>query len=131
MGLIYPDSCILIYALEDQGLHGERARARLRDSDDVLVASPLILHECLVKPIRDGDTEMRKRFSDVYERMVHVDLDLSVFLAAAELRARFGIKGPDSLHLAAAQAAGCEQFWTNDKRLAAASRGLAVDIIEG
>lgn len=131
MGLIYPDSCILIYALEDQGARGDRTRARLRGVGEVLVASPLVLHECLVKPMRDGDAEMRKRFSDVYDRMVHIDLDLSVFVEAAELRARFGLKGSDSLHLAAAQLAGAEQLWTNNKRLAAASRGLAVDVVSG
>ncbi|WP_300265696.1 PIN domain-containing protein [Microbacterium sp.] len=129
MGMIYLDSCILIYALEDAGARGDRARVLLSGVNDTLVASPLVLHECLVKPIRDGDNEMRRRISGVYDRMEHVDLDASVFVEAAELRARFGLKAPDSLHLAAAQAAGCEQLWTNNKRLVAASRGLAVDVM--
>lgn len=127
--MIYLDSCILIYALEDAGARGDRARVLLRDVQEILGASPLVLHECLVKPIRDGDNEMRKRFSAVYDRMVHVDLDAALFVEAAELRARFGLKAPDSLHLAAAQAAGCDQLWTNNKRLVAASRGLAVDVM--
>ena len=35
-----------------------------------------------------------------------------------------------ALHLAAAQLSGCTELWTNDKRLAAASHGLAVDILD-
>ena len=34
-----------------------------------------------------------------------------------------------SIHLAAAQVSGCAELWTNDLRLAAASHGLAVDIV--
>ncbi len=33
------------------------------------------------------------------------------------LRARNGIQTPDALHLAAAIEGGCQEFWTNDKRL--------------
>ncbi|WP_374114499.1 type II toxin-antitoxin system prevent-host-death family antitoxin [Microbacterium paraoxydans] len=41
-----------------------------------------------------------------------------------------GLKTPDALHLAAAQLSGCTEPWTNDERLAAASPGLAVDILD-
>ncbi|MFT4212933.1 MAG: type II toxin-antitoxin system VapC family toxin [Microbacterium sp.] len=127
--MIYLDTCILIYALEDGGGLGERTRAAMRGVDDRLAASPLVLHECLVRPIRDGDNELRARFVEVYNRLVRIQMDESVFVLAAELRARHGLKAPDSLHLAAAQLARCDQLWTNDERLATASRGLAVDMI--
>jgi predicted nucleic acid-binding protein len=61
--------------------------------------------------------------------MVHLELDETAFLHAAELRARHGLKTPDALHLAAAQLTGCRELWTNDARFAAASRGLAVDVV--
>ncbi|PJI53413.1 PIN domain nuclease [Methylobacterium radiotolerans] len=59
-----------------------------------------------------------------------VALDTAAFVRSAELRADFGLKTPDALHLAAAQLSGCTELWTNDKRLAAASHGLAVDILD-
>jgi predicted nucleic acid-binding protein len=127
--VIYLDSCILIYALEDQGPVGDRIRHELTRVQEPIAASPLVLHECLVKPLRDGDLELRARFTAAYERMVRVEIDENVFLQAAELRARHGLKAADALHLAAALVSGCRQLWTNDVRLSAASRGLAIDVV--
>jgi len=50
----------------------------------------------------------------------------AVYDGAAELRARYGLRTPDALHLACAQHHGCQALWTNDDRLARASHGLAV-----
>jgi uncharacterized protein len=52
-----------------------------------------------------------------------------VYLQAAELRARFGMKTPDALHLACAQYHRCDALWTNDDRLAQASFGLARNVL--
>jgi uncharacterized protein len=52
-----------------------------------------------------------------------------VYLQAAELRARFGVKTPDALHLACAQYHRCEALWTNDDRLSQASFGLAHNVL--
>jgi predicted nucleic acid-binding protein len=52
-----------------------------------------------------------------------------MYLQAAQLRARFGLKTPDALHLACAQHHGCDALWTNDGRLAQASHGLAQNIL--
>lgn len=46
-----------------------------------------------------------------------------VFDLAIELRARQGLSTPDALHLAAAIAADCQEFWTNDRRLERAAAG--------
>lgn len=53
----------------------------------------------------------------------------SVYLEAAELRARFGLKTPDALHLACAQYHRCGALWTNDDRLTRASHGLARNVL--
>jgi uncharacterized protein len=52
------------------------------------------------------------------------------YIRAAELRARYNIKTPDALHLAAAQLHGCDQLWTNDDRLVTVSHGLALNITD-
>ena len=127
--MIYLDSCILIYAVEDAGPRGDVVRRALREVDVAVASSPLALHECLVLPARERNPELRDRYLALFERMETVALDAGAFIRSAELRADFGLKTPDALHLAAAQLSGCTELWTNDERLAAASHGLAVDIL--
>lgn len=127
--MIYVDSCILIYALEDDGARGAAARRALAGAETRLATSPLALTECLIGPLRSDDLVLRDRHLQLYDRFVTIPLDGDAFVRAAELRARFGLRTPDALHLAAAQIADCEALWTNDRRLAAASHGLAVDVI--
>lgn len=127
--MIYLDSCILIYALEDVGTRGDAVRRALAQVDSAVASSPLALQECLVGPLRERNVEVRDRYLALFDRIEIIDLDVAVFVRAAELRADFGLKTPDAVHLAAAQLSECTELWTNDKRLAAASRGLAVDVI--
>lgn len=124
------DTNIVIYALEDRSERGDRVRAALASLTEPIAASPLVLHECLVRPIRERDLELRDRYEEAYRRLHHIDLELPVLVRAGELRAEFGIRTPDAIHLAAAQLARCDALWTNDQRLAVASRGLAVDVLE-
>ena len=127
--MIYLDSCILIYAMEDRGARGAAVRRALADVEVEVASSALALQECLVRPMRERNAELRDRYLAMFDRIETVDLDAAVFVRAAELRADFGLKIPDALHLAAAQVSGCTALWTNDRRLATASHGLAVDII--
>ncbi|MDF1488359.1 type II toxin-antitoxin system VapC family toxin [Tessaracoccus caeni] len=127
--MIYLDSNILIYAVEDRSERGDRVRAALVGVDAPVAVSPLVLHECLVHPLREQDFELRDQYLAAYERLEHLDLGVDAFVRAAELRAEFGVRTPDALHLAVAQLSRCQEMWTNDRRLATASRGLAVDVL--
>ena len=53
----------------------------------------------------------------MFSQFVLLDMPESIYLRAAGLRARFGLKLPDALHLACAQQHRCEEMWTNDDRL--------------
>ncbi|WP_337005344.1 MULTISPECIES: type II toxin-antitoxin system VapC family toxin [unclassified Microbacterium] len=128
--MIYLDSCILIYAIEDGGPRGIAVRNALREVDVAVSSSPLALQECLVGPLKGRNVELRDRYLDAFDRIEQIALDTRAFVRAAELRADFGLKTPDALHLAAAQLAGCTELWTNDKRFLAASHGLAVDVTD-
>ncbi|MEJ1088638.1 type II toxin-antitoxin system VapC family toxin [Microbacterium sp. Mu-80] len=128
--MIYLDSCILIYLVEDGGERGARVREALRRTTDLVAVSDLVLHECLIKPLRDGNLEMRDRFFAAFERFNRVDLDVHAYVRAAEIRAKHGLRAPDALHLAAAQQSGCAALWTNDHRFAAAARGLSVNVLD-
>jgi len=129
VGLIYLDSCLLIYAVEEKQQWNERSRAAIRSaSEEKLAISPLVKLECLVAPFKHRDRSLEDRFLRVFESLETLDIPEVVYLRASELRAQFGLKTPDALHLACAQHHRCDQLWTNDGRLNKASRGLARNI---
>ncbi len=129
MGLIYLDSCLLIYLIEHHPQWGEAvAKAMAKTPEARFGISPLVKCECLVGPLKRGDPVLEQAYLDLFERFLWLDMPESVYLRAAQLRARFGIRTPDALHLASAQHHGCESLWTNDDRLARASHGLSVSI---
>lgn len=129
--MIYLDSCIVIYAVEDDGARGDAVRRRLAESADSVVAiSPLVTLECLVGPLREENLVLHDHYLRAFSRFRLLPLELDQYVRAAELRARHGITTPDALHLAAAQLYGCDQLWTNDNRLSSAAKGLAIAVTE-
>ena len=127
--MIYLDSCILIYAVEDDGQRGVSVRQRLAGEPDAVFAiSPLVTLECLVGPLRVENQFLQDHYEQAFEQFRRLRLGKEEFIRAAQLRARYGLKTPDALHLAAAQLSGCDQLWTKDTRLAGASQGLAVNV---
>ena len=130
MGLIYLDACLLIYAIESHPVWFNPVREALASQPESQFAiSPLVKMECLVKPIRLGDTTLQWRYEAGLAQFVQVAMTEAVFLQAAQLRPRFNLKTPDALHLACAQHHGCAALWTNDDRLAQAAHGLARNIL--
>ena len=128
--MIYLDTCMLIYFYERSDALGERARAMIHGaSGQRLAISPLVKLECLVGPIRTGNFTLRQAYEDLFPEFENLVLGEEGFLRAAELRARYRLKTPDALHLAVAQLHQCSALWTNDERLAAASRGLAQKVL--
>ncbi|MCO5293477.1 MAG: type II toxin-antitoxin system VapC family toxin [Homoserinimonas sp.] len=92
----------------------------------MIAISPLVVLECLVGPLRSGNLTLHDYYLRAFKQFRLIPLETEHYLRAAELRARHGIRTPDTLHLASAQLSGCDELWTNDDRLAAASTGLAV-----
>ncbi len=131
MGLIYLDACLLIYAIERDPVFGKRTLAALASRPaGAFAISPLTKLECLVKSLKNGDLVLQQYYEAALEQLVQLPMTEPVFLQAAQLRARFGLKTPDALHLACAQHHGCEALWTNDERLAMAGHGLACDVLK-
>ncbi|MCC6172150.1 MAG: type II toxin-antitoxin system VapC family toxin [Gammaproteobacteria bacterium] len=131
MGLIYLDTCLLIYAVESHPVFGSRVMERLARARPARFAiSPLTMLECLVKPMREADLALQRRYEGALAQLEELPLPGPVYRQAAELRAHFGLKTPDALHLACAQHHGCDALWTNDDRLTAAGHGLAHNLFE-
>lgn len=132
MGLIYLDTCVIIYLAEDQGDFGRRTRELTSEvgAEHQFAISSSTKMECLVRPVRLFDAELVDRYSRLLAEMVFLELTDAVYLRAAELRAHFRLRTPDAIHLAAAQLHVCEELWTNDQRLAVAGRGLVRSIFD-
>lgn len=130
MGLIYLDTCLLIYVFEAHAVHEAAVRAALaREPAERFAISPLTRMECLVKPMRTANMVLQTRYETGLEVFTWLPMGDAVFDLATELRARHGLKTPDALHLACAQLHGCAALWTNDDRLAEAGHGLALNVL--
>lgn len=131
MGLIYLDTCLLIYLNEVHPNWGRAVAEAIADAGEERFAlSPLTKCECLVGPLKRGDTALQARFESLFEQFVTLELPESCYFHAAQLRARYGLKTPDALHLACALQHGCDALWTNDNRLTRAGHGLARNILK-
>jgi predicted nucleic acid-binding protein len=82
------------------------------------LTSELTLLEVLVVPYRSGDIALAERYEAVLARgrgLKMKALTRSLLKGAAMLRARTGLKIPDSIQLAAALAGRCTALVTNDR----------------
>lgn len=131
--MIYLDSLVVIYFLDHVGPFQVRAANRITAASaagDLLAISDLTRFECRVGPIRARDL---RRLSDFDGFFLQPDVRLvpltgMVYDRAAMIRADFGFKAADAIHLAAAVEAGCDRFLTNDIRLGRFT-GTAVEIL--
>jgi uncharacterized protein len=123
--VIYLDSCVLIYLIEGHEQRRDEVAFAMAQAEAQFCISPMVKCECLVVPCRNGDLRLRQRYLNLFEQFSSLPLPEPVYLQAAELRGRFGLRTPDALHLACAQYHSCDSLWTNDARLARASRGMS------
>lgn len=125
-GIDLPDSCLVIYLVERHPVWSDVLASGIAAATEQRFAvSPLVKLECLVGPFQRGDPIPRQAYTGVFAELITLEMPDAVYVRAAELRARFGLRTPDALHLACAQHHGCDSLWTNDDRLATASQGFA------
>lgn len=130
MGLIYLDTCLVIYAHEGHVTWGPPTCAAIaREAPDRFAISSLTKMECLAQPIRSANFILQRYYEASFDAYHILSMSDDVFLLAAHLRARCGLKTPDALHLACAQHHRCDALWTNNDRLAQAAHGLASNIL--
>lgn len=126
---IYLDTNATIYFVEKVAPYYQGIRQRMTDAQGQpkvhCVINELLLMEVRVKPMREQDQATLASFEGYFAAFSSqtVPLNKLVFELATQLRVRHRVKTPDALHLAAAIYAGCDQFWTNDDRLAKAAEG--------
>lgn len=126
MPRIYWDSCVFIYRVQAVDPWVERIRKQLDALAEYrLCFTGLTRLECRVLPLRSGDAGLLALYERVFASTEAEEISFSrpLFDLAAELRASHQLKTPDALHVAAAIVSGCDEFWTNDGRIAQAVGG--------
>jgi uncharacterized protein len=116
---IYLDAAPVIYLVEQVAPQAAAVDARMSAPGVVRVASHLTRMECRVKPLRSGDHALLLDFDTFFTGTIAeiVPLSHSVIDRATEIRAQYGFKSPDAIHLAAAVESACDLFLTNDQQL--------------
>ena len=127
--MIYTDTNILVYLVEDLTARGDELRRQFAAISAQVAVSPLVAMECRVAPLRRGDAILARRYDSVIEGLTMLDIDPSIYRDAAELRARHALSAIDALHLATAQFHLCNGFWTHDARLARAAGGMGIEVV--
>ena len=121
---VYLDANLYIYLFEGVSAHRETMRelvAEIDRRDIAVIASELMFAELLPRPLREGRRDVVERYFDLMQRTPRITLasvDRRVILRAVRLRADFGLRSMDALHLATALVHDCRTFLTNDRRLA-------------
>jgi predicted nucleic acid-binding protein len=131
--IVFLDTNIVIYAVEDPPVFGAKALARLgalRGAGDAFMVSDLTRMESLVGPLAAGDTALEAQFRAFFAAagVQVVPITGAVCDRAARIRATLRFKPMDALQLAAAFEHGASRFLTNDARLNAFT-GLSVEVL--
>lgn len=129
--IVYLDTNIVIYTVEQSPAFSSRARARLaaaQAAGDVLMISDLTRMECLVGPLKSGDVNVEGDFHAFFGVTNVVAVTAAVCDRAAHIRASYNFKPMDSLQLAAAVEHGASVFLTADARLNSFT-DLAVEVL--
>ena len=130
----YLDASCIIYLIE--GDSELRAAVSLRlesvrgDPEGTLLTSRLSLLECRTKPLREHDAATLATYDAFFgaSRLVIVELSSAVVDRATEIRARYGLKTADALHVATAVEAGADVFVTGDEAIKRCSE-VAVELV--
>lgn len=84
------------------------------------ITSTLVLTEVLTKPVKDDNKKLQAQYTAFLTHFPNLylrDIDSKVAIRAAKLRAKYGIKTPDSIFIATAFEESASAIITNDIRL--------------
>ena len=120
--MVFLDANPVIYPIEQPAIFGPKVTARvtvLLASDQRLAVSDLVRMECLVGPLKANDHMLLAQYVTFFRSPDVSVLPVSPAVCdrAARIRAQYGFKPLDSLHLAAAVEHRCTLFVTNDSQL--------------
>ncbi|MCX7992349.1 MAG: type II toxin-antitoxin system VapC family toxin [Fimbriimonadales bacterium] len=117
------DTAPFIYFVEQHPRYVDVVREIIRRIDEGQIrgyTSVVALTEVLTLPIRLRRSDLENEYRNFllgsrYFRVIPITVDVAE--TAADLRARYNLRTPDALQLAAAIRRGCDAFLTNDANL--------------
>lgn len=123
--IVFLDACAIIYWMEGAAPWSDRLNRTLIQlrkvhNDPPVAASALSRLECCVKPMRERDAALLRRYDRFFDQpeLVRVPVNDQVLQIATQLRAESGLATPDAIQAASALSlAGETVFVTNDNRL--------------
>jgi predicted nucleic acid-binding protein len=120
---VFLDTAPLIYFIEGHSPYQEKLNdvfGQNSSGEFVFLTSAITLLEVLVKPLREGKTELAVQYKNILMEaggVQIIDVSSLVAIKAAELRASYGLKTPDSIQLAICIEYNADYFLTNDVKL--------------
>ena len=117
---LYTETAPLIYYVEENPTYVAKMNAIIEAIEDrpiEAVSSVITLTEVLTYPLKLGNTRLERESRDI---LLHsggfrlLTITARIAESAAALRARYNLRTPDALHVAAAIDVRCDAFLTND-----------------
>jgi predicted nucleic acid-binding protein len=117
---LYTETAPLIYYVEENPTYVAKMDAIIEAIEDrpiEAVSSVITLTEVLTRPVKLGNTRLEREYRDI---LLHsggfrlLTITARIAESAAALRARYNLRTPDALHIAASIDARCDAFLTND-----------------
>lgn len=134
MSLLYLDTCCIIYLVEAiSPFHAaviRRVMAHNVAPGAEIMSSRLARLECRTKPRRESDAALLSRYETFFtaQRFRIAEISPAVIESATDLRAKYGFKTPDAIHLATAIVQRASTFLTGDAQLRRCSE-IVVEVI--
>lgn len=117
---VFIDTPIFIYLFEDHPKYASAIQPIFDDSSITKVSSIITVSEVLTKPYEENNTELVKRYQEIFMHLPSLILtspDYDTAILASQIKAKYQFKLIDSFQLAMAQQNKCPSFLTNDKQL--------------
>ncbi|HEX4056615.1 MAG TPA: type II toxin-antitoxin system VapC family toxin [Tepidisphaeraceae bacterium] len=120
----YLDASTIVYSVESRSPFREAVLSRLGQVEGtpggILLTSRLSRLECRVKPLRENNAALLATYEGFFTRaLVNViEIGPNIVERATELRARYGLKTPDAIHVATAIEEHADLLLTGDRELA-------------
>ena len=122
-GIAGIDTSIFIYHLEAHEKYSaltQKIFSSMESGKWQGITSTITLMEINVHPWQVGREDVARKYEALlinFPNLTIINVDREVARIAAQLRARFGVRPPDAVQVAASLVAGAHGFLTNDRRL--------------
>lgn len=135
-GLVGLDTPVFIYHLESHPRYSTLTKEVLAGMEIgkwAGVTSAITLMEVNVRPWQLEREEAARKYETAlvnFPNLTILDIDRDVARLASQLRARYSVRPPDALQVAASLQTGTKAFLTNDKRLSGLDTLIEILILE-